>query len=165
MPLVVRTWNLFHGNTAPPQRRAYLREMVELVSAGDPAVVCLQELPLWSLPLLGAWSGMRAVGAVARGPRLRSVELGRRLTDPEPRRPPLGGDRPGERDPRRAGLRDRREERTLVVSPLGERRVCQGLRLDGKIAVVNFHLTGGAPADEQFRVGCRLRASRRRAMR
>ena len=69
MPLVVRTWNLFHGNTVPPQRRAFLREMVELVAADEPGVVCLQELPLWALPLLGAWSGMQAVSAVARGPR------------------------------------------------------------------------------------------------
>src|SRR4029078_7298889 len=80
VPLVVRTWNLFHGNTVPPHRRAFLREMVELVTADDPAVVCLQEIPLWALPHLGSWSGMQAVSAVARGPRLRSAELGRLLT-------------------------------------------------------------------------------------
>ena len=28
--MIVRTWNLFHGNTNPPGRKAYLREMVEL---------------------------------------------------------------------------------------------------------------------------------------
>ena len=68
MPLVVRTWNLFHGNTLPPGRRAFLREMVELVSADSPAVACLQELPLWALPHLGAWSAMKAVSVIARGP-------------------------------------------------------------------------------------------------
>jgi endonuclease/exonuclease/phosphatase family metal-dependent hydrolase len=32
--------------------------MVELATADAPDVVCLQELPLWSLPRLEAWSGM-----------------------------------------------------------------------------------------------------------
>ena len=32
--MVVRTWNLFHGNTSPRSRRSYLREMVELITAG-----------------------------------------------------------------------------------------------------------------------------------
>ena len=45
----VRTWNLFHGNTCPPQRRAFLREMIELITEEAPDIVCLQELPLWSL--------------------------------------------------------------------------------------------------------------------
>ena len=34
MPLLVRTWNLFHGNAAPPERSAYLEQMVQLVSEG-----------------------------------------------------------------------------------------------------------------------------------
>ena len=45
--VLVRTWNLFHGNTNPPRRAAYLREMVETdqrrqsgrrLPAGDPGV-------------------------------------------------------------------------------------------------------------------------------
>ena len=68
--MLVRSWNLFHGNTSPPQRRAYLEEMVRLVTADEPDVVCLQELPVWALPRLEGWSGMQAVGDVARGPRL-----------------------------------------------------------------------------------------------
>jgi endonuclease/exonuclease/phosphatase family metal-dependent hydrolase len=71
MPLTIRTWNLFHGNTDPPGRRAYLRQMIELVTRDRPDVVCLQEVPVWSLARLSAWSGMHAVGAVARRPRLR----------------------------------------------------------------------------------------------
>jgi endonuclease/exonuclease/phosphatase family metal-dependent hydrolase len=70
VPLVIRTWNLFHGNTSPPGRRAQLRQMVELVSRDRPDVVCLQELPVWALARLEGWSGMRAVGAVARKPLL-----------------------------------------------------------------------------------------------
>ena len=150
MPLVVRTWNLFHGNTVPPRRQAFLREMVELVAADDPAVVCLQELPLWALPLLGHWSGMHAVGAVARGPRLHSVELGRLLTSFN-----HGFLRSAVTGQANAILVAPQfevdDERTLVVSSSGERRICHGLRLDGRIGIVNFHVTGGAAADEQFR--------------
>jgi endonuclease/exonuclease/phosphatase family metal-dependent hydrolase len=68
--VLVRSWNLFHGNTSPPGRRAYLEEMIRLVTADEPDVVCLQELPVWSLRWLEDWSGMRSVGDVARRPRL-----------------------------------------------------------------------------------------------
>ena len=34
LPLLVRTWNVFHGNALPPRRRGYLREMIELVCDG-----------------------------------------------------------------------------------------------------------------------------------
>ena len=54
MALVIRTWNLFHGNTHPPGRRAYLRQMIELVTRDRPDVVCLQELPVWSLARLSS---------------------------------------------------------------------------------------------------------------
>jgi endonuclease/exonuclease/phosphatase family metal-dependent hydrolase len=149
VPLVVRTWNLFHGNTLPPQRHAFLREMVELVSADEPAVVCLQEIPLWALAHLGPWSGMQAVSAVARAPRLGSAELGRRLTTLH-----HGFLRSAVTGQANAILVAPRfaidAERTLVVSRSGERRICHGLRLDGRITVVNFHVTGGARADEQF---------------
>ena len=139
MSLVVRTWNLFHGNASPPRRRAYLREMVELVTADRPAVVCLQELPVWALSQLERWSGMRAVGAVARRPLLRSAELGRALT--ELHHGVLRSALTGEAD---AILVDASfavaEERARVVSETGVlRRIAHGLRLDGRIYVVNFH--------------------------
>ncbi len=66
MALLVRSWNVFHGNTLPPTRRTHLREMIELASADSPAVLCLQEVPVWALPRLEEWSGMRAFPAVAR---------------------------------------------------------------------------------------------------
>ena len=56
--MLVRSWNVFHGRSSPPGRRIHLREMVELVSHDAPEVLCLQELPLWSLRRLEAWSGM-----------------------------------------------------------------------------------------------------------
>jgi endonuclease/exonuclease/phosphatase family metal-dependent hydrolase len=79
--LLVRTWNVFHGNAKPPERRGFLEEAVRLASADRPDVVCLQELPVWSLSRLAAWSGMRAFGAVASRPSLRSAEVGRVVTE------------------------------------------------------------------------------------
>ena len=66
--MLVRTWNLFHGNASPPERRAFLPQMIELVTGDRPDVVCLQELPVWALLHLERWSGMRSSGAVARRP-------------------------------------------------------------------------------------------------
>ena len=80
MRLLVRTWNLFHGNAKRPERRAFLDEMVRLASADRPDLLCLQELPLWSHALLQAWSGMTVVADVAARPKL-PLELGRRITD------------------------------------------------------------------------------------
>lgn len=88
MPLLVRTWNLFHGNTSPPGRESRLEEMVRLAAADGPDVVCLQEVPLWALELLDDWSGMIAVGAVAApariGPLPSTAGIGRRLTSLRP---------------------------------------------------------------------------------
>ena len=79
--MLVRTWNVFHGNAVPPRRRGFLREMVELVAADRPDLVFLQEVPVWALKHLERWSGMQAVGAVAAQPRLWSAELGRWITE------------------------------------------------------------------------------------
>jgi endonuclease/exonuclease/phosphatase family metal-dependent hydrolase len=83
--LLVRSWNVFHGNAVPPEGHAYLREMVELVTSDGPALVCLQEVPVWALDRLEGWSGMTTVGAVAQPPMLGPIpigaDLGRRLTD------------------------------------------------------------------------------------
>ena len=82
--MLIRTWNLFHGNTDPPQRNAFLEEMVRLVVRGDPDVVALQEIPAWALPLLEDWSGYTAVTAVAARPTLgpfpSTAAVGRILT-------------------------------------------------------------------------------------
>jgi endonuclease/exonuclease/phosphatase family metal-dependent hydrolase len=66
MSLVVRTWNVFHGNTKPPGRRAHLRTMLDLALDDDPDILCLQELPVWSLRLLQRWTGRAAATARAR---------------------------------------------------------------------------------------------------
>ena len=80
MSLLVRTWNVFDGNTSPPERRGHLEEMVRLASDDRPDVLCLQELPVWALERVDDWSGMRSFGAVAARPLLGSAELGRAIT-------------------------------------------------------------------------------------
>ena len=145
-PRVVRTWNVFHGNAVPPERRAFLREMVELVTVDRPAVVCLQEVPVWAIPDLARWSGMFASAAVAARPRLGSARLGRRITDLDHGR--LRSAFTGQAN---AILSDRTidDESTVVVSTSGERRVCQAARV-GELVVCNFHVTGGSPAEDQL---------------
>jgi endonuclease/exonuclease/phosphatase family metal-dependent hydrolase len=86
--VVIRTWNLFHGNTFPPGRSRYVEQMVRLVTEGEPDAVCLQEVPPWALGRLGQWSGMHVFGETAARPMIGPVpitaELGRRLTDVNP---------------------------------------------------------------------------------
>jgi endonuclease/exonuclease/phosphatase family metal-dependent hydrolase len=68
--LLVRSWNVFHGNASPPDRRSRLEQMVRLGTADRPDVLCLQELPVWALRRLADWSGMTARWVVTRQPRL-----------------------------------------------------------------------------------------------
>jgi endonuclease/exonuclease/phosphatase family metal-dependent hydrolase len=81
LPLLVRTWNVFHGNAVPPERRGFLEQMVKLATEDHPDALCLQELPVWSLSRLEGWSGMQAFGAVASRPKVLSAELGKWITD------------------------------------------------------------------------------------
>ena len=80
LALLVRTWNVFHGNADPPERRTFLEQMIRLATADAPDVLLLQELPVWALRRLGRWSGMRALGAVGSRPKLGSAELGGAVT-------------------------------------------------------------------------------------
>jgi endonuclease/exonuclease/phosphatase family metal-dependent hydrolase len=88
--LLVRTWNLFHGDSVPPERRSWLPEMMELATRDDPDVVCLQEVPPWALSHLETWSGMQVFPAIAArptiGPLPSTAELGRRLSRVDPGR-------------------------------------------------------------------------------
>jgi endonuclease/exonuclease/phosphatase family metal-dependent hydrolase len=135
--VLVRTWNLFHGNSHPPQRRAFLREMVELVTRDAPDVLCLQELPVWALPHLERWSGMQRVAAVAR----RRRPLGRWIT--ELHHGVLRSAFTGEADAILLAPRfELSDERTAVVSTHGLRRIVHGVRIDGGAYVANVHITG-----------------------
>jgi endonuclease/exonuclease/phosphatase family metal-dependent hydrolase len=163
--VVVRTWNLFHGNTVPPGRSRYLEEMVRLVTADEPEVVCLQEVPPWALEQLGEWSGMQVFGQVAArptiGPLPSTAEVGRRITDLHPGLLRSGFEgqanailiTPGRTitaryvltlNPWRFRLREARRLGLPVVARLAwakERRQCVAVRLEGGLVVANLHAT------------------------
>jgi endonuclease/exonuclease/phosphatase family metal-dependent hydrolase len=185
MPLVVRTWNLFHGNAVPPEREGFLEEMVRLATDGDPDVVCLQEVPAWALARLERWSGMTALAALAAPPRLGPLrwpaELGRAVTERN-----HGRFRSAFAGQGNAILVARRhrvlETHELVLNPRGfrrgqarwlgldlvdrlawakERRVCQAVRVEaagGVVLVANLHATSYA-ADERIADAELLRAA------
>src|SRR5690242_8735254 len=82
--MLIRTWNVFHGNTYPPGRQAFVEAAVRLAVSDAPDVVCLQELPAWSLPKLAAWSGYAVAPALANPPSLGplpvTAEIGRTVS-------------------------------------------------------------------------------------
>ena len=84
LALLIRTWNVFHGNAKPPERRAHLSEMVRLATSDRPDVLCLQELPAWAHVHLEEWSGMQAYVDLAQparvGPLPIPAEVGHKLT-------------------------------------------------------------------------------------
>jgi endonuclease/exonuclease/phosphatase family metal-dependent hydrolase len=174
--VLIRTWNVFHGNTQPPQRRAFLEEAVELAVSDDPDVVCLQELPAWSLSLLAGWSGYAVAPALAAPPSLgplpSTAGIGRALTSLNAGllRSAFSGQGNAILVSPRLQLQD---EHTCVLNPrafrqaqvewlgLGplarlawakERRVCQVVRVaDGSrtLLVANLHATS-YPPDERL---------------
>lgn len=72
--MLIRSWNLFHGNTVPPQKQAFLEDMVRLASEDDPDVLCLQEVP-------AAYLGEFTTGDLAARPKVGSAQLGNWITD------------------------------------------------------------------------------------
>ena len=161
MSLLVRTWNVFHGNTSPPERHGFLEQMIRLATEDRPDVLCLQELPVWSLQRLAEWSGMQVFGAVAARPLLRNVAVGRLTTAVNQGlfRSALTGQanaillRPELRavaeesivlNPlafRRRSSRELSLSRRMRAKWAKERRVCQAVRAEG-LTVANLHATG-----------------------
>ena len=163
--MIVRTWNLFHGNTVPRGRRRYVAEMVRLVTRDAPDIVCLQEVPPWALPLLGEWSGMQGFGQIAArptaGPLPSTVGLGRRITDLHPGLLRSGFEGQANAtliapartitarhvitlNPVRFRVREGRRLGLSIVSQLAwgkERRQCIAVRLEGGLVVANLHAT------------------------
>ena len=81
--MLVRTWNVFHGNSVPPGRTGYLEQMVRLVTADRPDVLLLQEVPPYAFGRLEGWSGMTAFTQVTHRPPLGAV-LGGKITQLHP---------------------------------------------------------------------------------
>lgn len=77
--MLVRSWNLFHGNTVPPQRHAFLDEMLRLATADGPDVLCVQEVPAWAL---GRFTAGDLAARPVLGPLPITAGLGRLLTEP-----------------------------------------------------------------------------------
>ena len=162
MPLLVRSWNVYHGRTYPSGRRAYLEEAIRLVTEDDPDVLCLQELPQWSLERLEGWTGMAAstartryrLGGLGRRPtdlhhgRFRSLLTGqanavlvaRRHAVAEHRTLVLNGRLFAAREARRLRL-----EARVALTWTRERRVAQALRIvsasGSSIVLLHLHLT------------------------
>ena len=170
--MLIRTWNVFHGNTSPPHRRAFPDDAVRLAVQDDPDIVCLQELPAWSLPRLAAWSGYDALPVLAQPPTLgplpSTAAIGRALTSLHPGhlRSAFAGQGNAILVSSRLAIRDRHvctlnprcfrraQIEWLGLGPLAqlawakERRVCQAVRLwDGSrsILVANLHATSYPP--------------------
>lgn len=175
MSVLVRSWNLFHGNTKPPGRVAHLERMVRLAVEDDPDLVLLQEVPAWALRRLDGWSERNAVGDVAAPPTLGPIPstywIGQALTalNPGLLRSAFSGQANAILVASRVRLEQherlvlnpaafrRREAKRLGLGVLprlawaGERRVCQALRValpDGRNALVaNLHATSYPPDD------------------
>ena len=138
--ILVRSWNLFHGNSVPPTRRSHLREMIDLATADAPGVLLLQEVPVWSLARLEEWSGMRAFQRVARAPHRPSgiaMWLTRQHTGLFRSR--LGGQAMAVLVDRDRACEDLGG--VEVSEPGRERRVVQAVRIEDLGVVANTHLS------------------------
>ena len=143
MALVVRCWNLYGGRTFPVTGELCLERMVRLIAVDGPAVVCLQEVPLWALSELGRWSGREVRAAVTKRAWLGPLARWFQERDPDRIRSRLTGQA-------NAVLVDPAIEIVSVAAhhlnagePL-ERRVCQLLELragDGRLLLANLHLS------------------------
>ena len=153
MPLVVRTWNVYHGRTSPAGGRTYLERMIDLVTADRPDVVALQEVPVWALGRLERRSGMAARWSVTV-PALLVAPLARIVTAISPAR--MRSLVTGQANVLLVakGLKLHRQE-VLVLNPSvgrwdwlrrgAQRRVCQAVEIedaDGRrVTFANLHAT------------------------
>jgi endonuclease/exonuclease/phosphatase family metal-dependent hydrolase len=145
--VLIRSWNLYHGRSHPPGRRGYVEAAVRLGSADHPDVLCLQELPLWSIPRLGRWSRMQAFAARTRRAPL-GARVGRALTASH-----YGVVRSAFSGQANAILvapgREAADLGSIRISePRHHPRVCQAVRVDGRVVVANLHASGSVARTE-----------------
>lgn len=132
---------MYHGRTHPAGRRGHLEAAIRLASADRPDVLCLQELPLWSLSLLEGWSGMRAFPARTRRAPL-GARAGRLLTATH-----YGVLRSAFTGQANATLvAPGTEAADLGFLTISDRRhhprVCQAVRVGARLVVANIHASG-----------------------
>jgi len=139
--VLIRSWNVYHGRSHPTARRGYLPAAIELAADDEPDVLCLQELPLWSLRWLEGWSGMQAFAArTKRAPF--GARAGRFLTSAH-----HGVLRSAFTGQANAILVARRHTvqglGSLVISDRRHHpRVCQAVRVGERLVVANIHASG-----------------------
>jgi endonuclease/exonuclease/phosphatase family metal-dependent hydrolase len=137
--MLVRSWNLFHGNTFPRGRRSRLEQMVRIATDDRPDVLCLQEVPLWAVSRLPRWSGMTVRHVVTRR-ALLGAWLGGAIT-----RLHNGFFRSALSGQANAillapGLEPREHRWLRIDEHQREPRMCQAVRLD-RLVVANLHAT------------------------
>jgi endonuclease/exonuclease/phosphatase family metal-dependent hydrolase len=139
--VLIRSWNVYHGRSHPAGRRGYLRSAIELVTSDEPDVVCLQELPLWSLPRLEAWSGMQAFTARTKRAPFGAV-AGRAVTAAHYGL--LRSAFTGQANAILVRLDHVVEDLgSLVISDRRHHpRVCQAIKLDERLVLANVHASG-----------------------
>ncbi len=110
-------------------------------------MLCLQELPLWALPPLGRWTGMQSFPARTRRAPLGS-RAGRVLTAIH--YAVLRSAFTGQANAILVAAGRAVEGLGVIrISDRGQHpRVCQAVRIDGRIVVANIH-TSGAVAQKQ----------------
>ena len=164
--MLIRSWNLYHGNSSPPGRRSHLEDMVRLASADGPDVLLLQEVPAWATSLLAVWSGMTVISDVAQrphfGPFPISAGLGRMLTavDYGRLRSAFAGQANAillgptveatahETETLNPPAFRREQARILGLDAVArlawakERRLCQVVRLEQRMVIANLHASG-----------------------
>ena len=139
--MLIRSWNVYHGRSHPAGRRGHLRAAIELASADEPDVLCLQELPLWSLARLERWSSMRAFTARTKRAPL-GAHVGRAVTSTH-----YGVLRSAFTGQANAILVGAGHPATdlggLVISDRRHHpRVCHAVRVGERLVVANIHASG-----------------------
>lgn len=121
----------------------HVEQMVRLVTADVPSVVCLQEVPVWALGRLERWSGMQARWQVTRPALLGPFARAFQQLDPARVRSPFTGQANALLADRRLEIAEHGAQR-LNAGLRAERRLCQLVRLragDRDVVVVNLHAT------------------------
>lgn len=118
--------------------------MVRLVTEDGPDVVALQEVPLWGLTRLAAWSGMRAFGSPTKRALLGPLAKGLQRLDPKRVRSALTGQANALLVSQSLQASDLREVPITAPGRRRELRLCQllGVAAGGRsLLVANVHAT------------------------